>query len=553
MTRQVRPFDAAVVAAVALLAAAAPASSQQARDGAAMRALDVLDYDLTIDVPESGRVVRGDATLTVLRRADAPTLALDLVGLTVRSVEVNGRAVTPARTRETIGVPLPPRGTGEDTLRVRIVYEGEVADGLVAMQDERGRWTYFGDNWPNRARHWIPSVDHPSDKATVSWTVRAPTAQTVIANGALVERRPLAPRKDAPSVTVTRWRESRPIPAYLMVIAVAPLVERALDEGACGLAEVTRCVAQSVYVAPELASYAPGPFVEAPRIVEHFARLVGPFPYEKLAHLQSATRYGGMENASAIFYSDGMFERRAVPVGIIAHETAHQWFGDAVTEREWPHLWLSEGFATYFDALWVEQSRGDSAFRERRLALRREVMAAPVVAARPVIDTIETDLMKLLNANSYQKGGLVLHMLRREIGDSAFFSAVRAYYAAHRHGNALTNDLRAAAERAAGRPLDWFFDQWLRRPGWPELAVRWSHDAAARRVVLEVEQGSRFGAYRLPLRVRLQAGGVTQDTVVQVPASRTARVVIPVDAATRPSRVELDPGADLLAPIRVTP
>jgi aminopeptidase N len=147
----------------------------------------------------------------------------------------------------------------------------------------------------------------------------------------------------------------------------------------------------------------------------------------------------------------------------------------------------------------------------------------------------------------------VLHMLRREIGDSAFFSAVRAYYAAHRHGNALTDDLRAATERAAGRPLDWFFDQWLRRPGWPELAVRWSHDAAARRVVLEVEQGSRFGAYRLPLRVRLQAGGVTQDTVVQVPASRTARVVIPVDAATRPSRVELDPGADLLASIRVTP
>src|SRR5262249_29677371 len=140
-----------------------------------------------------------------------------------------------------------------------------------------------------------------------------------------------------------------------------------------------------------------------------------------LAHLQSSTRFGGMENASAIFYSDQAFRTGQLGTGTVAHETAHQWFGDAVTEREWPHLWLSEGFATYFAALWTQHSAGDSAFRSEMSGIRRDITTAQEVAKRPVIDTIETDLMALLNTNSYQKGGFVLHMLRTMLGDSAFF------------------------------------------------------------------------------------------------------------------------------------
>ena len=128
----------------------------------------------------------------------------------------------------------------------------------------------------------------------------------------------------------------------------------------------------------------------------------------------------------------------------IAHETAHQWFGDAVTEREWSHLWLSEGFATYFEALWTEHAFGDSAFRAEMAATRAEILGDRVVATRPVIDSAQTDLMQLLNANSYQKGGWTLHMLRTLVGDSAFFRGIRDYYAAHRDGNALTDDLMHA-------------------------------------------------------------------------------------------------------------
>src|SRR5690606_17868864 len=175
--------------------------------------------------------------------------------------------------------------------------------------------------------------------------------------------------------------------------------------------------------------------------------------YEKLAHLQSATRFGGMENATAIFYSDAAFRRRSVGTGLIAHETAHQWFGNAVTEREWAHLWLSEGFATYFAQLWTEHALGDSALREGMRAMRTQILESDVTAARSVIDSAQTDLMGLLNTNSYQKGGFTLHMLRAVVGDSAFFRGIRSYFSENVHGTALTAVFRAAVERAHGEPL----------------------------------------------------------------------------------------------------
>ena len=225
--------------------------------------------------------------------------------------------------------------------------------------------------------------------------MRAPTGRTVVANGSLVDTRTTGRGRRAR--TVTRWRESRPIAPYLMVIGAGPLVKIDLGATACGLADLRRCVRQSVYVAPELRKTMPGSFARAGDIVRFFASRVGPFPYEKLAHLQSATRFGGMENATAIFYADAMFRRGGVGEGIIAHETAHQWFGDAVTEREWPHLWLSEGFATYFAALWTQHAHGDSAFRQNMAEIRSAILSdARSVPSHPVIDTTERDLLALL-------------------------------------------------------------------------------------------------------------------------------------------------------------
>ena len=508
--------------------------------------IDVADYAVTIDLPERNSTIDVRAVLAVRRTARIDTLVLDLVGLRVDSVLVDDRAARFTRTDSVIRVAID--HVVRDSFSVAVRYGGEPKDGLIIRTDSLGRWTAFGDNWPNRARNWIPSVDHPSDKATVTWTVRAPSERKVVANGELVEETPL-PRAASGGTarTVTRWRESRPIPPYLMVIAAAPLVYLDLGRAGCGSSEFDGCVRQSVYVSPELRDYLPGPFADAPAMVRLFSNLVAPFPYEKLAHLQSSTRYGGMENAGAIFYSDGAFRRRAVRAGLIAHETAHQWFGDAVTPREWPHVWLSEGFATYFAELWTEHADGDSAFRAGMSRIRDQIVRAEEVATRPVIDSTQTNLMALLNTNSYQKGGWTLHMLRALVGDSAFFTGIRSYYLAHRHSTALTDDLQRAVEDASGRALGWFFDQWLRRAGYAEVTTSWRFDAEQRRVVATVAQGSRFGHYRFPLTVAVtDASGRERRATIDVPAAATATIVIPLDVDAAPRAVAFDPDVQVL-------
>jgi len=521
--------------------------------------IDALDYDITLDLPDTGRSIEGRLVLALRRQPGVDTLRLDLVGLRVDSVLVDGRPARFSRDGDALRVALDGAARGDatpgDSLSVTVRYGGEPHDGLIISTDPRGRWQAFGDNWPNRARHWIPSVDHPSDKATVTWTVRAPRGRRVVANGALVDERPVASAPGTPRAArvQTRWRESRAIPPYLMVIAAAPLARFDLDSAACGRTEGGGCLRLQVYVAPEVTGFLPGPFAHAAGMVDFFAALVAPFPYEKLAHLQSATRFGGMENASAIFYADAPFRDRTMGPGVIAHETAHQWFGDAVTEREWSHLWLSEGFATYFEKLWTRHAMGDSAFRAGMAEIRDEVVRSPVTAERPVLDTAERDYLKLLNTNSYQKGGWTLHMLRVQVGDSAFFRGVRAYYVEHRHGTALTADLQRAVEATSGQQLGWFFDQWLRRPGVAEARVAWRWDAAAKRVVLDVTQEGRFGAYRFPLTVAVvDSGGITHRATVEVPADRRARLTLAVPLDGPPRQLTADPDVAVLGTLTVT-
>jgi aminopeptidase N len=507
--------------------------------------IDVVDYDVRLALPDTGAFIAGDVTVTARRDATVGTLRLDLVGtLTVRQVTVDGRDVAPVRDGATIRIPLD--GAAGDTVRVRVRYDGVVTDGLIVQRDQRGRWTWFGDNWPDRARQWLPTVDHPSDKATVSFTVRAPASRTVVANGTLLGVERLT--GDEAGRSETRWRESRPIATYLMVIGAGPLARTELSASGCVTSAVHRCVPQMIYAMPESGGFLPGPFAAAPAIVSYFEELVGPFPYEKLAHLQSATRFGGMENASAIFYADQLFVGRTLSDGLIAHETAHQWFGDAVTEREWGHLWLSEGFATYFAALWTRKAHGEAAFAREMATIRRQILDDSVVATRPVIDTLQRDYLRLLNANSYQKGGYVLYMLNQRLGDSAFHSGLRSYYQKYRDGNASSDDLRRELESASGDTLVGFFDQWLRRPGVALPSVGWAYDAARQSVSVFVAQegGAPPYALSLPVVVTSRDGSVDRGWI-SVPAQPRATVVLPARFTGRPQSVAIDPEALALA------
>ena len=508
--------------------------------------IDVQDYAFTLELPDTGAFLRGDATLTLKRSAGVNLLHLDLVDrLAVRRVLVNDTEVQAQHTNDRIDIPL--AGNGDD-VHVRVLYDGIVTDGLIVRKDAQGRWTWFGDNWPNRTHQWLPTVDHPSDKATVSFTVIAPPSRTVVANGVLVSRTQTTVR--GAGMMETRWRETRPIAPYLMVIAAGALQQTPIVDSACHPGDQGQCVVQTVYSSPELAEWSARAFSMAPGIMSLFERLVGPFPYEKLAHLQSSTRFGGMENATAIFYDDKLFTSKQLGEGIIAHETAHQWFGDAVTEREWGHLWLSEGFATYFAALWTREAHGDAAYREEMARIRSQILADKVVATRPVLDTAQTNYLSLLNTNSYQKGGYILYMLHEQLGDSAFFGGLRSYYADYRHRTALTDDLRHELERSSGRSLATFFDQWLRRPGVPELNVSWTHDAATGSVAVHVTQTGKFGAYGLSMPIAVtSAAGAVERIVVDLPAATDTVIVLPRKYPARPSAVVFDPDSRMLARI----
>ncbi len=543
-----------VLALVALTILPNGAGAQRSLTGGSQPGIDVLHYEFRVDFPARALpdTLQFVSTAVARRTARVQSVDLDLTtAMQVEAVTVNGTAAPFRHDSAKVRVSLA-AGNG-DTLRIVVRYRGAPKDGLIIRRDSTGGyWTAFGDNFPDRARQWLATVDHPSDKATVEWIVRAPQSHRVVANGELLEETPELLAGGAPGMLLTRWRTNRPLYTAVMVIGVAPFAVYELGKTACNLAELPGCVRQSVWITPDVRPYMPGPFARVGEMVSLFSRLVAPFPYEKLAHVQSSTRYGGMENASAIFYADNIYRRRSMSEGLLAHEIAHQWFGDAVTTREWPHVWLSEGFATYFSALWFEHSAGDSAFRANLAQMRRQVLSSRVTNEKPVVDLGLDDLDRVLNSNVYQKAGFTLHMLRREIGDSAFYRGIRSYYRKYRHGNALTEDFQREVEASSGRKLDWFFTQWMHRPGVADLTVQWRWDARRRGMELTVSQNPAFAPYQLSLAMDVtDARGRVHRASASIPAARVATMLVPLRIQGAPASVVFDPDSSILGKIAV--
>jgi aminopeptidase N len=280
------------------------------------------------------------------------------------------------------------------------------------------------------------------------------------------------------------------------------------------------------------------------RVAEFYAFRVGPYAYEKLAHVQSRTRFGGMENAGNIFYTEKLAVERGAE-GIAAHEIAHQWFGDSVTEADWHHVWLSEGFATYFTHLFNEFTYG----RERLVSGLRGDRLGVIEYARKNPDLRIVDPRvpenRVLSTYTYQKGGWVLHMLRRTIGDERFWEGVREYYGKYRDATVLSEDFRDVMERVSGVDLHPFFQQWLYEPGHPRLRLTWGYDAPAKVLSVTVDQRQPGQPFRFDLDVGLTFADGTRriETIALTDASRT--VTIPLD--TPPVALAMDPDTWLLA------
>jgi aminopeptidase N len=487
---------------------------------------DVQAYRFSIVLSDSTNRIQGLAGIQVRFTENETSFRLDLEKtMTVSAVTEGGRPVRYAQ--DASGVTLRVHADANSVHTYAVTYVGIPRDGLIISSNKFGHRTFFGDNWPDRAHCWLPCVDHPWNKAPVEFLVTAPAHYQVVAGGRKTEER------DLPGgMHFTHWVEKVPLPTKVMVIGVADFaIQRLPDVGGIPL---------YTYVFPENKERGFHDYAVAARILPFYIRNIGPYAYEKLANVQSKTIFGGMENASAIFYFEGSVGNPGLE-RLMAHEIAHQWFGDAVTEGSYAHLWLSEGFATYMTHLYMEHTYGADSLKAGLRLDRNRIIAFTRYSSRPVVDVHRVGgYMALLDTNSYQKGSWVLHMLRREIGDSLFWRGIRLYFARYDGRNAHTQSFRRVMEEVSGINLETFFHQWIYSPGIPLLRLSIAGH------MLKVEQ-AQSQPFSFPLEYTIG----DDPRVFRVRIHRKI-TLIPLPPQTT-GQIHADPGVNLLADIRVNP
>ncbi|HTE26599.1 M1 family aminopeptidase, partial [Flavitalea sp.] len=286
-------------------------------------------------------------------------------------------------------------------------------------------------------------------------------------------------------------------------------------------------------------------FALAKEIIPFFEKQIAPFPFRKLANVQSKTTFGGLENAGAIFYAEQMITGERTGESTIVHEIAHQWFGDMATESDFSHLWLSEGFATYLTMYFMEKKYGVDSANSLLIGDRQEVKVFTATKLLPVVDSSVKSYMELLNPNSYQKASWVLHMLRQETGDEAFWKGIQLYYKTYAGKNAVTADFQKIMETVSGKNLNQFFYQWLYVAGQPKLDISYKYNPQKKLVtVTVVQQQPTLFVFPLELTAYGGSGTNTSRSIKLNVKDKTSSTDIPVNF--EPIRIHVDEHTKLL-------
>ncbi|HSR15165.1 MAG TPA: M1 family metallopeptidase, partial [Gemmatimonadales bacterium] len=412
-------------------------------------AIDALNYAFRLELSDTTDAITGELTMDVRFLATGvQVVRLDLVnagpahrgkGMAVSSVTLDGAPVPFTHANDELLIPLAAPPAVQQRARIVVRYSGTPATGLLIGPNKHGDRTFFSDNWPNRARHWLPTIDHPYDKAASEFIVTAPSHYQVVSNGLQVEVTDLPGDRRR-----THWKNSVPIAPWLYVLGVARFAMQRVDtfEG--------KPIETWVYPQDRDAGFADFA-TPTKQVLGFYSDYVGPFAYERLANIQASSVAGGMESASAILYNEASVTgtKSVRWRNVVIHEIAHQWFGNAVTESDWDDVWLSEGFATYFTLLYIEHAYGRDEFLRGLEASRRTVM--DFAASHPDYTIVHRNLSRMedvTSSHTYQKGSWILHMLRGVVGSEAFQRGIRTYYQRHFNGNATTADFRRAMEEA---------------------------------------------------------------------------------------------------------
>ncbi|HEX9709086.1 MAG TPA: M1 family aminopeptidase [Candidatus Thermoplasmatota archaeon] len=519
------------------------------------RDFDATDVRLEIDLQVEDKAADGVCTTTLRAFHDgAGEVTFDAVDMKVSSASSGGRKCRYTHKEGKLKVQLPRKCKSGESVKVEVRYRLENPKlGIYFVHPDKHYpntptqvWTQGQDEY---ARYWFPCHDAPQEKATTEMVVTVPDDFTAVSNGRLVS---VKHAKRAKRKTF-HWRIATPHSMYLVTLAAGRWVE--VRDSWAG-------IPVTYYTEKDRVKMAKNAFGKTPKMMKFFSESIGvKYPYEKYAQVAAADFiYGGMENTSATTQTDiALCDDRAKAENwhelLVAHELAHQWFGDLLTCKDWSHAWLNESFATYFDSLFHEHEHGYDSFRYNMLGNARSYFGEDKEHyRRPIVTNVYKEPTDIFDRHLYEKGSCVLHMLRHVLGDDLWWKSINTYVTDNRGGSVETVDLVNAVEKATGQNLRWFFDQWVFRAGHPEYRVRYDWDRKAKEAVIWVVQEQRTdeetGLFRMPIvfEFRTKGGRRKQFREWVEEREHTFRFKLPAE----PELFCFDPGNHVLKRVKLT-
>jgi len=505
---------------------------------------------LSLEPDLAAHTLQGQSRLDLTARRDGlDKVELNAVDMTIERVSVDGKLVSGVDyDGECLRIPLGRTFERGERFSLAVDYHCKPRRGLYFVGPDQAHPDRALECWSqgqdDDSRFYWPCVDLPVEKATSEVFCTVPAGVMVLSNGDLADQRDLPDGR-------ARWHYVLDLPhsPYLVTVVCGSFMElkdRAPETG----------VDVYYYASKDREADARRSLGRTPEMIDFFSRRIGvPYPHRRYSQVfVHDFIFGGMENTTATtLTSEAILDERAALdhdiEGLVSHELAHQWWGDLLTCREWPEAWLNEGFATYFEYVWREHTRGRDEADVDLLADLDAYLGEAGTYQRPIFCRQYEAPIDLFDRHLYEKGGRVLHMLRHELGEDNFWRALLLYGERHARGSVETRDLTRAIEEATGRNLDWFFDQWVDSPGHPELEGAWEWDADQKVGTLRLEQkqsGDR--PQRFTTRVCFEVEGVQSEERVEVSQRSHA---FEFHLAARPTQVIFDPGDVVLKSIKL--
>ena len=520
------------------------------RNYAPDRGAQILHLALDITPDFKARTISAEATLTFKPIAKPlAELKLDGVDLSIESVRSEAKIADYQLSDDhliiTFASPIP----AEQEARVVIRYSAQPQKGLYFRTPEMGyqpgdeHLFTQGEAIDNRC--WCPGYDSPNEKLTTEITCHVPPGMTVLSNGRLVSR-----EQGAGGLDVFHWSQEKPHANYLISL-VAGYFKSVEDK--------YKDVPLALYVPPSDIDWAMNSFRDTRDVMGFYEREIGvPFPWAKYYQvIVQDFMEGGMENTSLTTLTENTLftpdtENIRDSDGLISHEMAHQWFGDLVTCKDWSHIWLNEGFATFYADLYDEHKNGRDSMLYHLYGTTRRLYAISN-DIRPIGSRTFEHPDDVFNYLAYQKGSMVLRMLRAQLGEELYRRCIKTYLERHQFGNVVTDDLAAVIEELSGRSYDQFFDQWVYHAHYPELDASYSWDEKEKLAKISIQQNERVGdtvlLFNFPLKVRFATKTGRVEKIV-ILSERNQDFFFPLEEA--PRIVRLDPEIELLAKINFT-